>query len=131
MAVEIRHSLESFAGESGSIWSSARRLLSGKEEEVFPLLEAAAMKAIYVNRYGGLDALEYGDLPDPVAGVEEKMGSQAGLDAWIEGFRPRALEAGIDLGAEPLGHLDPDVAVAGRHVPFTVCPAAAARGHTR
>lgn len=32
MAVEIRHSLESFAGESGSIWSSARRLLSGKEE---------------------------------------------------------------------------------------------------
>ncbi|WP_333814597.1 lytic murein transglycosylase [Tabrizicola sp.] len=34
-------------------------------------------------------------LPDPVAGVEEKMGSQAGLDAWIAGFRPRALEAGI------------------------------------
>lgn len=34
-------------------------------------------------------------LPDPVAGVEEKMGSQAGLDAWIAGFRPRALVAGI------------------------------------
>lgn len=32
VAVEIRHSLESFAGESGSLWSSARRLLSGKEE---------------------------------------------------------------------------------------------------
>jgi len=29
------------------------------------------MKAIYVNRYGGLDALEYGDLPDPVAGPGE------------------------------------------------------------
>ena len=25
------------------------------------------MKAIYVNQYGGLDALEYGDQPDPVA----------------------------------------------------------------
>jgi NADPH:quinone reductase-like Zn-dependent oxidoreductase len=29
------------------------------------------MKAIYVNRYGALDALEYGDLPDPVAGPGE------------------------------------------------------------
>lgn len=29
------------------------------------------MKAIYVNRYGGLDALEYGDVPDPVAGAGE------------------------------------------------------------
>lgn len=34
-------------------------------------------------------------LPDPVAGVEEKMGSQAGLDAWVEEFRVRALEAGV------------------------------------
>ncbi|MFN3576274.1 MAG: lytic murein transglycosylase [Tabrizicola sp.] len=34
-------------------------------------------------------------LPDPVAGVEEKMGSQAGLDAWIREFRPRALQAGV------------------------------------
>jgi lytic murein transglycosylase len=34
-------------------------------------------------------------LPDPVAGVEEKMGSQAGLDAWVEEFRLRALDAGI------------------------------------
>ncbi len=34
-------------------------------------------------------------LPDPVAGVEDVMGSQAGLDAWIAGFRARALEAGI------------------------------------
>ena len=34
-------------------------------------------------------------LPDPVAGVEVKMGSQAGLDTWVEGFRPRALAAGI------------------------------------
>jgi lytic murein transglycosylase len=34
-------------------------------------------------------------LPDPVAGVEEKMGSQAGLDAWVEAFRMRALDAGI------------------------------------
>ena len=34
-------------------------------------------------------------LPDPVAGVEEKMGSQAGLDAWVQDFRPRALAAGI------------------------------------
>ncbi len=29
------------------------------------------MKAIYVNRYGGLDALEYGEIPDPVAGPGE------------------------------------------------------------
>ncbi|MFN6057933.1 MAG: lytic murein transglycosylase, partial [Paracoccaceae bacterium] len=34
-------------------------------------------------------------LPDPVAGVEEKMGSQAGLEAWVEAFRPRALAAGV------------------------------------
>jgi membrane-bound lytic murein transglycosylase B len=34
-------------------------------------------------------------LPDPVAGVEEIMGSQAGLDAWVEAFRPRALAAGV------------------------------------
>ena len=33
-------------------------------------------------------------LPDPVAGVEVEMGTQAGLDAWVEGFRPRALAAG-------------------------------------
>lgn len=29
------------------------------------------MKAVYVNRYGGLDELRYGDLPDPVAGDGE------------------------------------------------------------
>ena len=34
-------------------------------------------------------------LPDPVAGAEVEMGSQAGLDAWVEGFRPRALAAGV------------------------------------
>lgn len=34
-------------------------------------------------------------LPDPVTGVEAKMGTQAGLDAWIQDFRPRALAAGI------------------------------------
>ncbi|MBS3980943.1 MAG: lytic murein transglycosylase [Rhodobacteraceae bacterium] len=34
-------------------------------------------------------------LPDPLAGVEEAMGSQAGLDAWVQGFRSRALEAGV------------------------------------
>jgi lytic murein transglycosylase len=34
-------------------------------------------------------------LPDPVAGKGVEMGSQAGLDAWIEGFRPRALAAGV------------------------------------
>ncbi len=34
-------------------------------------------------------------LPDPVAGVEGEMGTQAGLDAWIQDFRPRALAAGI------------------------------------
>ncbi|MBL9063466.1 MAG: lytic murein transglycosylase [Tabrizicola sp.] len=34
-------------------------------------------------------------LPDPVAGVEGEMGTQAGLDAWVEGFRPRALAAGV------------------------------------
>jgi membrane-bound lytic murein transglycosylase B len=34
-------------------------------------------------------------LPDPVEGREVEMGSQAGLDAWVEGFRVRALEAGV------------------------------------
>ena len=34
-------------------------------------------------------------LPDPVEGREVKMGSQAGLDAWVKDFRSRALEAGI------------------------------------
>jgi len=34
-------------------------------------------------------------LPDPVTGGEMKMGTQAGLDAWIAEFRPRALTAGI------------------------------------
>ena len=34
-------------------------------------------------------------LPDPVAGVEVEMGSQAGLEAWVEAFRPRALAAGV------------------------------------
>lgn len=34
-------------------------------------------------------------LPDPVQGAEVKMGTQAGLEAWIAEFRPRALAAGI------------------------------------
>jgi lytic murein transglycosylase len=34
-------------------------------------------------------------LPDPVAEVEVVMGTQAGLNAWVEGFRPRALAAGV------------------------------------
>jgi len=34
-------------------------------------------------------------LPDPVAGVEVEMGSQSGLEAWVEAFRPRALAAGV------------------------------------
>ena len=34
-------------------------------------------------------------LPDPVEGMEVEMGSQTGLDAWVQGFRTRALEAGV------------------------------------
>ena len=34
-------------------------------------------------------------LPDPVAGVEDVMRSQAGLDAWVQGFRTRAMDAGV------------------------------------
>jgi membrane-bound lytic murein transglycosylase B len=34
-------------------------------------------------------------LPDPVAGVEVEMGTQAGLEAWIAGFREQALAAGV------------------------------------
>lgn len=34
-------------------------------------------------------------LPDPVGETEVEMGSQAGLEAWISAFRPRALEAGL------------------------------------
>ncbi|WP_295071330.1 lytic murein transglycosylase [Tabrizicola sp.] len=34
-------------------------------------------------------------LPDPVAGVEVEMGSQAGLEAWVTAFRTRALAAGV------------------------------------
>ena len=43
----------------------------------------------------GLTAQGQTILPDPVAGVEVEMGSQVGLDAWVEGFRPRALAAGV------------------------------------
>ncbi len=38
-------------------------------------------------------------LPDPVAGAEVEMGTQAGLEAWVEGFRPRALAAGVPAAA--------------------------------
>jgi lytic murein transglycosylase len=34
-------------------------------------------------------------LPDPVSEAEVEMGTQVGLEAWIEKFRLRALEAGI------------------------------------
>jgi lytic murein transglycosylase len=34
-------------------------------------------------------------LPDPGAAEEGEMGTQAGFDAWIRDFRPRALAAGI------------------------------------
>ncbi len=34
-------------------------------------------------------------LPDPVESGEVEMGSQAGLEEWLAGFRVRALEAGI------------------------------------
>lgn len=34
-------------------------------------------------------------LPDADQGAELKMGTQAGLDAWVREFRPRALDAGI------------------------------------
>ncbi len=34
-------------------------------------------------------------LPDPVEGEVMEMGTQAGLEAWVAGFRVRALEAGI------------------------------------
>jgi membrane-bound lytic murein transglycosylase B len=34
-------------------------------------------------------------LPDPVAGMEVEMRTQAGLEAWITDFRPRALVAGV------------------------------------
>jgi membrane-bound lytic murein transglycosylase B len=34
-------------------------------------------------------------LPDADQGVEVKMGTQAGLEAWVEAFRPRALAAGV------------------------------------
>lgn len=46
---------------------------------------------------GGLPGLVAAQtiLPDPVAGMEDVMGSQAGLDGWVQGFRPRALEAGV------------------------------------
>lgn len=34
-------------------------------------------------------------LPDVVTETEAEMGTQAGLDAWVQDFRPRALAAGI------------------------------------
>lgn len=34
-------------------------------------------------------------LPDAVQGSEGNMGTQAGLEAWVEAFRPRALAAGV------------------------------------
>lgn len=38
-------------------------------------------------------------LPDPVAEVEVEMGTQAGLDVWVQGFRTRALAAGISAAS--------------------------------
>ncbi len=34
-------------------------------------------------------------LPDAAATTEAEMGTQAGLDAWVQDFRPRALAAGV------------------------------------
>jgi lytic murein transglycosylase len=34
-------------------------------------------------------------LPDPEQAAEVEMGSQAGLEAWVQEFRPRALAAGV------------------------------------
>jgi len=43
----------------------------------------------------GGQGLAQGVLPDPPAQAEAAMDTQAGLDAWIAGFRPRALAAGV------------------------------------
>ena len=50
--------------------------------------------ALLVALIGG-PALAQTILPDAVDGSEEKMGTQAGLEAWVEGFRSRALAAGV------------------------------------
>ena len=51
------------------------------------------MKAAYINANGGLDVLEYGDLPEPEAGpgqvvVALKAAALNHLDIWIRKGRP-------------------------------------------
>jgi lytic murein transglycosylase len=57
------------------------------------------LRRILVAGFGGALWLPVAEaqtiLPDPVAGMEAEMGSQSRLEAWLEAFRPRALDAGI------------------------------------
>jgi lytic murein transglycosylase len=61
--------------------------LGGEVMRVFAGLLAAML--------GNSPAVAQTILPDGVQTAEAKMGTQAGLEAWVEAFRTRALEAGI------------------------------------
>ena len=53
------------------------------------------MPALLAAALGGSEVSAQTILPDPLDETEDKVGSQAGLDAWITDFRPRALAAGV------------------------------------
>ena len=61
--------------------------LGGKMVRAF----VGVILAVLMHGPGGAQTI----LPDAVAGGQVEMGTQAGLDAWVQGFRARALAAGV------------------------------------
>jgi membrane-bound lytic murein transglycosylase B len=54
-----------------------------------------AFGGVMVAMLGNSPAIAQTILPDAVQTAEAGMGTQAGLEAWVEAFRPRALAAGV------------------------------------
>ncbi len=70
-------------------------LASSFFEETCKILRRILAPALLAAVLGGSEVSAQTILPDPLDETEDKVGSQAGLDAWITDFRPRALAAGV------------------------------------
>jgi lytic murein transglycosylase len=70
-------------------------LASSFFEETCKILRRILVPALLAAALGGSEVSAQTILPDPLDETEDKVGSQAGLDAWITDFRPRALAAGV------------------------------------
>ncbi|MGL4238069.1 lytic murein transglycosylase [Tabrizicola sp.] len=64
-------------------------------EEICKVLRRILVSIGLAIVFGTAGAVAQTILPDPVKGVEVEMGTQAGLEAWVQDFRPRALAAGV------------------------------------